>query len=152
MPTKPVRPRIVVVVGLPASGKSTYLERERLPSLSSDHMRYLLAEDENDQSIHRHVFAALRYLLRRRIAIGREVTYVDATNLTPIERRPYLEMGERYGCEVEALFFDVPVEVCKERNRRRARRVPEQVIDDMARRLVPPTRAEGFSRVRVVGG
>src|SRR5579871_4541646 len=97
--------RIVVLVGLPGSGKSTYLTGLGTRGLSSDAIRGLLADDETDQTIHDRVFATLRYLLRQRLAIGRGVTYIDATNLTAGERRPYIEIGREHGCEVEAVFF-----------------------------------------------
>lgn len=135
---------------MPGSGKSTYLKRLRVAALSSDVLRLLLADDATDQSIHRRVFATLRYLLKQRLAIGRPVTYVDATHLTPWERRPYLKLGQLYDCTVEAIFFDVPPDVCRERNLRRGRVVPEGVMERMAAKLVPPTTKEGFSRVTVV--
>jgi predicted kinase len=75
---------------------------------------------------------------------------VDATHLTPAERRPYVRIARRYGCAVEALHFDVPLEVCLARNRGRARVVPEQAVRAMAAKLVPPSVVEGFSRVTVV--
>jgi predicted kinase len=141
--------RIVVLVGLPGSGKSTWVERQG-PALSSDAVRGLLADDPTNQSIHARVFRVMRYLLKQRLEIGRPVTYIDATHLTPRERRPYLRMGERYGCEVEAVFFDVPLEVCQERNRARGRVVPEDALARMAGKLRPPTREEGFSRITVI--
>ena len=44
--------RIVVLVGLPGSGKSTYLKRMGVEGLSSDAIRKWLVDDETDQSIH----------------------------------------------------------------------------------------------------
>lgn len=142
--------RLVVLVGLPASGKSTYLQQSNAVGLSSDALRGWLADDETDQTIHDRVFQALRYLLRHRLALRRPVTYIDATNLTPAERAPYIGIGKSYGCELEAVFFDVPLDVCRARNAGRARVVPDQALIQMAARLVPPTIAEGFDRVSVI--
>ena len=103
--------------------------------------------------MHARIFATVRYLLLQRIAAGRPETYVDATHLTCWERSPYVRLAQRHGCEIEALYFDVPVEVCIQRNQVRGRVVPDQAILDMARNLQPPREAEGFARVlRITGG
>src|SRR3954469_7134836 len=107
--------RIVVLVGLPGSGKSTYLDRLKVNAISSDAIRLLLADDATDQTIHARVFATMRYLLRHRIGIGRPVTYVDATHLTVAERAPYIAIARAYGCEIEAVFFNVPADICRAR-------------------------------------
>ncbi len=116
-------------------------------AISSDEIRRLLADDPTDQTIHAQVFATIRYLVRQRIKAGRKVTYVDATHLKRWERRPYVKLARKYGCTLEALFFDVPVEVCIRRNKRRARVVPEAAIRRMAGLLEPPAIEEGFSRI-----
>lgn len=119
--------------------------------MSSDAVRGLLVDDETNQTIHDRVFQTIRYLLRQRLELKRPVTYIDATSLTPQERAPYIAMGRAYGCDVEAIFFEAPVEVCRERNRARARIVPEEAIETMAAKLVPPSLEEGFTRVSVIG-
>jgi predicted kinase len=143
------RPRVVLLVGLPASGKSTWAQRQGAAVISSDHIRYLLADDATDQTIHRTVFATVRYLLRRRLELRRPLTFVDATNVTAFERRPYIRIAQWYGARPEAVFFDTPAEVCRLRNRSRDRVVPDSAIDVMAARLQPPTVSEGLESVTV---
>jgi predicted kinase len=142
--------KIVIAVGLPGSGKSTYFRKLGLNAISSDAIRLQLADDENDQTIHARVFATMRYLLLQRIRLGRPVTGLDATNLTPTERAQWIEIAARHHCEIEAVYFDVPLEICKARNAARHRTVPPEVLDQMAAKLVPPSIEEGFTHVEVV--
>ena len=143
--------KLIITVGLPGSGKSTYFARLGVNAISSDEIRRLIADDPHDQSMNARIFATVRYLVRQRVAAGRPVTYVDATHLTPWERKPYVKLAQRYKCELEALFFDVPVETCIARNQTRDRIVPEEAIRKMASRLIPPSKKEGFTRVRKIG-
>jgi len=139
--------KLIITVGLPGSGKSTYLARLGVNAISSDEIRRLIADDPHDQTMNARIFATVRYLVRQRIAAGRDVTYVDATHLTPWERKPYVKLAQRYGCQLEALFFDVPIETCIARNQTRDRIVPEEAIRKMALRLVPPSKKENFTRI-----
>jgi predicted kinase len=51
---------------------------------------------------------------------------------------------------VEAVYFDVPLEVCRARNLRRERVVPDEAMERMAAKLVAPGMAEGFVKITVV--
>jgi predicted kinase len=51
---------------------------------------------------------------------------------------------------VEAVFFDVSLDVCLRRNALRSRVVPGEALAKMAAKLVPPSLEEGFARVTVV--
>jgi predicted kinase len=138
---------LTITVGLPGSGKSTYLARLGVNAISSDEIRRIVADDPHDQSMNARIFSVIRYLIRQRIAAGRPVTYVDATHLTPWERKPYVMLARRYGCQLEALFFDVPVDTCIARNQARERVVPEEAIRKMAQQMITPSIEEGFARI-----
>ena len=139
--------RVVVLVGLPASGKSTWVAEQGGVAISSDELRRWLRDDAADQTIHGLVFRLMRDFVRMRITLGAPVTYVDATNLTRKQRRPFIKIAEHMGCVCEAVFFDVPVEECLRRNELRDRKVPAEAIRAMAGRLQVPTESEGFAAV-----
>ena len=141
---------VVLAIGLPGSGKTTWFRRRGVTPLSSDMLRSVLFDDVEEQRYQGLVFSTLRSLLRARLIARMPWNYVDATNLSPRERRQWIHMARGLGYEVHAVFFDVPLEVCLERNQRRERVVPEDALRRMAAKLRPPTFEEGFTKVVVV--
>jgi predicted kinase len=59
-------------------------------------------------------------------------------------------LAKDFGYEVQAVFFDVPLEVCLERNQRRQGVVTEDLIRKVSAKLKPPTFEEGFAKITVV--
>ena len=137
-------------IGLPGSGKSTWFKRHNILPLSSDLVRILLFDDVTEQRYQDLVFSTLRAMLRARLLARRPWNYVDATNLSPHERRSWVKLAHDFGYEAHAVFFDVPPAVCIERNRRRERNVPEDIMQRMANKLRPPKFEEGFAKITVV--
>jgi predicted kinase len=141
---------VVLTIGLPGSGKTTWFKRRGVTPLSSDLLRSLLFDDIAEQRWQGLVFSTLRSLLRARLIAKMPWNYVDATNLSPHERRQWIKMAKSFGYEVQAVFFDVPLEVCMDRNKRRERTVSDDIMKKMAERLRAPDFKEGFSKITVV--
>jgi len=141
---------VILAIGLPGSGKSSWFKRHNITPLSSDLIRALLFDDPTEQRFQDLVFSNLRSMLRARLVARRPLNYVDATNLTPHDRHSWIKLAKDFGYEVQAVYFDVPLEVCLERNARRPRVVEDDVMRKMAAKLKPPTFEEGFSKITVV--
>lgn len=141
---------VVLAIGLPGSGKSSWFKRHNITPLSSDMLRALLFDDPTEQRFQDLIFSNLRSMLKARLIARRPLNYVDATNLTPHERQSWIKLAQDYGYEVQAVFFDVPLEVCLERNHKRERTVADDVMRRMSAKLKPPTFEEGFSKITVV--
>lgn len=139
----PSRPELIVFAGLQASGKTTYYRAH----LSATHVHVskdLMTNARNrDERQFREISLAL--------AEGRSVV-VDNTNPTPADRAPLIALGRAYGARVVALYFETTVKDSVVRNRLREgkARVPDVALFVTAKKMVPPTVAEGFDEVRVI--
>jgi predicted kinase len=147
---RPPKGVVVLAIGLPGSGKSSWFKRHDIVPLSSDMVRSLLFDDVREQRFQDLVFSNLRSMLKARLIAKRPMNYVDATNLTPQERQHWIKLAKDYQYEVHAVFFDVPLDVCLERHQRRDRVVPEDVMRRMAAKLKAPAFEEGFAKITVV--
>jgi len=141
---------VVLAIGLPGSGKSSWFKRHNITPLSSDLLRSILFDDPTEQRFQDLVFSNLRSMLKARLIARRPMNYVDATNLTSHDRHSWIKLAKDFGYEVHAVFFDVPLEVCLDRNKKRQRIVGEDVLRRLASKLKAPTFEEGFAKITVV--
>lgn len=145
-----IKPKFTMLVGLPASGKSTYAkekaEKERAVVCSSDAIRKELYGDENVQGDGNEVFNILHERVKELLSQGWDVIY-DATNVKSKRRRAFLREIEKYDCIKECIIMATPYEVCLERNLKRDRFVPEEVIKKMYMAWNTPYYFEGWDTI-----
>lgn len=146
---------LVVLIGPSGSGKSTFARQHFLPTevLSSDTCRGLVSDDENDQSATTDAFEVLHFIAAKRLAAGR-LTVVDATNVQHEARQPLVALARKFHVLPVAIVFDLPEQVCQERNRERADRdFGPHVIRrqrSQLRRSLKSLKREGFRHIFVL--
>lgn len=141
---------VILMVGCPASGKSTEAARiaEKLGAdvYNADKIREELYGDASIQGDNKKVFHLLYERAKDDVAIGRPVV-LDNTNITKKLRKKAMNVFSRYDVRFEAVYLETDIEECKKRNAARERVVPEWVIDRMFNQLQEPTLEEGFESV-----
>ncbi|MEU7282905.1 ATP-binding protein [Streptomyces sp. NPDC045431] len=135
---------VAVLVGLQASGKSTFYAR-----CLSD--RYALVSKDLMPRKARHKQARQMRLVREHLAAGRPVA-VDNTNPSPQEWEPLVELAHAEGATVTAYWFPPDVAGSLRRNaaREAGDRVPDVGVLATLKRLRRPSRSDGFDDVREV--
>ncbi len=138
---------LVIFVGLPASGKSTFFQTHFAGThrhVSKDLMPNVQNRDQRQREL---IAQALTQ---------RQPVVVDNVNASVAERAHLVALGRAHGVRIIGYHFDSGVRECLERNASRGgrQRVPDVAIYVAAKRLEVPTYAEGFDnlyRVRLVG-
>lgn len=130
----------IVLVGLPASGKTTFYQRR----FAATHQHISKDLWPNSANKDRRQAEALRLALSH----GQSVV-VDNTNPSPTDRAPVIALAREYGARVIAYYFTATTREAVGRNRGREgkARVPDVAIFTRAKKMVPPTAREGFEEI-----
>lgn len=143
-------PTMTMMVGLVASGKSTYAEKLAKETdaivLSSDDIRWELFGDETDQKHNQKVFQELHKRAKEYLHNGRNVI-LDSTNISSKRRRAFLNELKKIDCVKNCIIMATPYEQCLKNNRNRARQVHEWVIERMYRKWQTPAMFEGWDDI-----
>jgi predicted kinase len=145
--------RLYVMVGIPASGKSTWARRH-LPGwviVSTDEIREELfgsAETRRDPKL---VFGTAHQRIIQALRSGRDVVY-DATNTVPATRANLLRKlkAEGLAFEAVAIVLETRPEQAIAQQANRARQVPPAAIRRFHRTFRLPSVKEGFSEIKRV--
>lgn len=119
LPRKSASPGMIVLVGLPGSGKSHFAReiKRRIPAviLDSDALRQaLFAEPQHTKKEHARLFPAIHALMARLLERGVTII-VDATNLKEANRKPFYTIAEGHGAKLVLVRVWAPNSVIRQR-------------------------------------
>lgn len=147
------RPSLILLVGIPGSGKTTYAEKHikenpNTVHLSSDKIRAELWGDEATQGDNNEVFSLMQSRAIDALNNGQSVVY-DATNVTRKDRSYIIALCPKFA-KIEAHVMFAPIETCIERDAARERTVGKEVIDRMLKRFQAVYYDEGIDKIKVI--
>ena len=137
-----------MLVGIPASGKSTYakeLEAKGAKIFSSDERRERFGETNPAE-----IFPALRREVVETLKNGDDAV-LDATNMNRKKRIVFLDEARKAGATTRCDLFVVPPSECAKRNaaRKNDHGVTDEVIKSFVRRFECPWYSDGFDEIAV---
>lgn len=123
---------LVVLVGPPASGKSTWAAARFRPDqvVSTDDLRGLVGTGVHDQRASQDAFDVLDLVVERRLRRGL-TTVVDSLGGDAKRRRRWRDAAAAAGAPCVAVVFDVDAATCRSRNRGRERAIPSAIMTSM---------------------
>jgi predicted kinase len=140
---------LIVLCGLPASGKSTLaqkLESMGAICVSTDGIRKELFGDENCQLNGKQVFDIAYQRTINCGLVGDDCVF-DAMSITKKSRAKLIEIGKNHFDYVVCIVLDTNPSVCIERNANRERQVPYSVMLQKRDSFVAPKKEEGFDEI-----
>jgi len=145
--------KIIMFVGLPASGKSTIAKeiskKENAVIHSSDDLRKKIFDNINDEDHNDELFKELHRRIKKDLIEGKNVIY-DATNISYKRRKGFLEELKKINCYKDCYLVATPYEICLKRNQERERKVPDYVIKKMYKSFYIPQYYEGWDKINIV--
>jgi len=149
--------KVIISIGIPGSGKTTAIKKFAKEYgygyISPDDIRIEMLGDIADQSKNKEVADEVRKRTKEFLDIG-ETVVVDTVFGSSKGRKDFLDFARESGAEkVQGVFFDVPAEVAKERNKNREdHQVPEAIIEKIAAdfKESKPEIEEGFDGIFTV--
>jgi putative nucleotidyltransferase with HDIG domain len=147
-----LKPVFYMLVGVPSSGKTTWAlehEDEKTIVLSSDALREELFGDVQHQDDNDVIFNTLNKRTKECLKKGYNVIY-DATNINSKKRMGLLSQLRGLNIIRKCIIFAVPIELCKDYNRKRDKKVPTSVISKMFKNFQIPMYFEGWNEIEIV--
>lgn len=134
---------VILMSGLPLAGKDSWIEKRGMgmPMISLDEIRDQLEvspEKGSGRVVQAAIEQARNYLRRKESFIW------NATNIIQETRQKLTGLFAGYGARVHILYLEAPYQELLARNKKRARYIPEHVLENMIRKLEIPAPWEAY--------
>jgi predicted kinase len=126
--------KLIITIGLPKSGKSTWAHQQGFPVVNPDSIRMALHGHRFSPQAEEFVWAIAHIMVKALFLAGHETVIVDGCHGTSKRRQPWLD---RYGTSVRFQVFDVVTEVCIQRARTEGDEEIVPIIEKMAQEWEP---------------
>ena len=154
---------VVLVCGLPASGKShfsrRYFDRDGRKRINRKEIRrslYQMTEfgrkweeelfDNSDEGLVKHVE---RRILEQLLHNGNKVL-IDNTSVSVSSRKTYLNVARQMHKSIGVIFLNTPLKRCIQRNNERTHHVPDGVIANLSVAIELPRSDEKFDELMII--
>lgn len=137
-----------ILVGLPASGKSTWANNNKGNSVivSTDELRYIINGSVLIQRDSARIFSYAYDIIKMSLEYGQNVIF-DATNLHKKDRLNMLEYFKPFADDINLIVFRTPFDECLRRNNKREFKVPLARMEIMNKNYEVPSEDEGFANI-----
>lgn len=132
--------KLLMLRGLPASGKSTFarkLAESGYTRVNKDDLRAMMHNSKWSKTNEKQVVAIRDLIVAQALDAGRSVV-VDDTNFAPRHAESLKELAGLHKATFGTKFFDTPLDVCIERDKNRENSVGEKVIRGMYNQYLKP--------------
>jgi predicted kinase len=127
------KPKMIIMVGLPASGKSTWIKKhnKNYTVVELDWIRREVLGHQFHREAEPFVIGIGKAMVRMLLEQGKNVI-IDATCLSEFIRREWIRMGQVYDAEIRVVHINTDVETCIKRDKmRKEKKVGVDVIKNL---------------------
>lgn len=128
----------ILFIGLPGAGKTTYIENniKDYTIVSADEIKYQHPEYDpfDPQKTHQWSVKEAERFMNEYSDLGIDIC-MDSGGVNNSYSLRIINMLKSKGYRVKLIYVDTPVDVCLERNQKRGRLVPENVIIEKSQKI-----------------
>ena len=154
---------IVLVCGLPASGKSQFAKSNFKPQefkrINRKEIRRLLFEmttfedkwtEKEFANVDEGMVKQIERKLLENFLQNNQKVLIDNTSVSILSRKSYVQLAIQMKKSIGVIFINTPVQTCMQRNHKKSDPIPDRIISNLSAAIEFPDSREGFKEVAII--